>query len=106
MKKSIKLPLAIVITIALYIGFYFLLVTNATPEEYAQWISPFIVALAAGVLAIPMGIGVTWFLQQKKVDKNKSYIILLVIGIIYGYLLEWLSLTGMIIGEYIMEKEE
>jgi len=106
MKKSIKLTLAIVITIALYVGFYFLLVANAKPETYAQMLSDFTVSLIAGIVAIPIGIGVTWFLQKKNVDKKKSNIIILVIGVIYGYLLGWLSLAGMVIGQYIMEKEE
>ena len=106
MKKSIKLTLVIVITIALYVGFYFLLVANAKPETYAQMLSVFIVSLIAGIVAIPIGIGVTWFLQKKNVDKKKLNIILIVIAVIYGYLLGWLSLTGMIIGHYIIEKEE
>ncbi|OGY43148.1 MAG: hypothetical protein A2729_03490 [Candidatus Buchananbacteria bacterium RIFCSPHIGHO2_01_FULL_39_14] len=106
MKKSIKLLLAIVITITLYIGFYFLLVVNAQPENYLQMISQFIVSLVAGILAIPIGIGVRWFLQKKNIDKQKSTVTTVVIAAIYGYLLGWLSLTGMIIGEYIIEKEE
>ena len=106
MKKSIKLTLSIVITIALYAGFYFLLVANAKPETYAQGLSAFIVSLIAGIVAIPTGIGVTWLLQKKNIDKKKSSVILLVIAVIYGYLLGWLSLAGMVIGQYIMEKEE
>jgi len=104
MKKSIKLTLAITISLALYIGLFFLLTKTATPEKYAQGLWMFILSVVAGIIAIPVGIVVSWFLKKKKVDEKKSNIIRLVIAIIYGFLFGWLSLSGMVIGEFIMEK--
>ena len=106
MKKSIKLTLAIVITIALYVGFYFLFVVKAKPENYARMLFVFISSLIAGIVAIPIGMGITWFLQKKNVDKKKSDTLFYLIVVIYGYLLGWLSILGMIIGQYIIEKEQ
>lgn len=105
MKKSLKLTLAIGITIALYAGFYFWLVQGSSPEVYAQRLWGLIVSLVGCVIAIPVGIGVTWYLQKKNVDKSKSNIAIVVIAILFGFLFGWLSIAGMVIGGYIVEKD-
>ena len=105
MKKPVKLSLAIVVTIALYIGLYYMLIVNAAPEDYATNIATFWGSLMFAVIGIPIGALLTWFLEKKNLEKSKSTIIVYAVAHVWGFLFSWLSLTGMIIGQYIVEKE-
>lgn len=106
MNKQIKVTLSIVVTIALYAGLYYMTIVNASPENYTRNLSAFFVSVVAAIVGIPIGMAIVWFLEKKNMDKQKQSIVYVVVAMIWGYLFGWVSLTGVIIGAFILEKDK
>jgi ABC-type phosphate transport system permease subunit len=104
MKKMMKIALTVIVTLAIYAVFYFFLVESAAPENYAMIFGAFIVSVIGVIIGVPIGIATEWAIQKYRQEKNKIAIELAV-AVIWGLLFGWLSLMGIMLGTYIMEKE-
>jgi len=104
MNKWIKVLITTIISILIYVGFYFFIIINATPENYLISFATFSQAIIFGVIAIPFGF-ISMFLFNKWInDVTKRHLLALSLAIIWGALFGWITLTGYIIGEYIADK--
>lgn len=102
MKKSTKLTLTIMITIALYISYFFLFKITPSTER-----SMFTLTFSAigTIIAIILGIIITLFTQKKNIQhKASTKIIEIVIVLTYMIFFGPLSLLGFLIGQFIVEK--
>jgi FtsH-binding integral membrane protein len=104
MNKPMKLGLTILVTILLYACLFFVLVVYSTPENHLKNLAMFIMSAIFMALGIPVGIGLTWLLDNKMPAQKNS--ILSVFALIWGLLFGWLTLLGVAIGQYIIEKEK
>ena len=106
MKKTVKVSLLVVATIAIYAGFYYFLVINATPETYTRNVNGFFDSVIFAIIGVPIGALVSWFLGKKNLDKQKQSLILFILAIVWGYVFGWFSLMGVAIGGSITEKDK
>jgi len=100
MRKPMKIALSVLVTVALYAGLYYVAAWMAAPEEYDYVVGYFAISSVACLAAIPVGFAATKFLDKRNVGKNQAGLVILAIAAIWGYVLGWLSLTGMVIGRY------
>ena len=106
MKKSVKLILITIILVAIYIGLFYVTVKLSSPEDYSTSLWSFYSAVIFGIIAIPVGLALEWFLSKKKLDKKKKDLIILVIAVVYGFLFGWINILAIALGATIIEKDK
>ena len=105
MKKSVKLSLYGIAIVVLYVGLFYLMTSFSSPEESVTSLATFYGAVIFGIIAIPVGMALEWFLSKKKLEKKKKDMIILVVAVIYGFLLGWVTLLALAFGAAIVEKD-
>jgi MFS family permease len=105
MKKINKILLTAIIFVILYVGLYYLMVENASPEKYEDNTILFYIALIFGIIGIPVGAILFWVLQKTKMDKQKTDLVTMVFAVIWGLLFGWITLVGVMLGSTIVEKD-
>ncbi len=105
MNKWYKVVLTLIISIILYIGLYYLMMLSATAETYSTLWYTYLDLVIYAIVAIPLGM-LSFHLFQKWIKNPQKRIIpSTCIVVIYGALYGWITLTGLILGEFLIEKK-
>jgi len=100
MNRKNKVIISSIVTIAVYVGVYFLLISGA-PEV----LSSFYVSVIMGIVALGIGAGINTLGQKKGWETKKTNIAQLVAAGILWLSFGWLVLLGQMVGQYLTEKE-
>lgn len=104
MKKPIKITLIIVVSILLYIGFYYLLTSSSNVKN--SWSLPTAIfdSIIFSLFGILVGFLLIWYFQRKNLETSHRSQLEIAAGLIWMGLFGWLSICGFILGEVIAEK--
>jgi len=106
MKKLWKIILVFIIAFFLYAGLYYLIVLGAKPEEYVYKFGLFLSSVIFGFLGIILGLFLIWYFYKIRLKKEHSNALFLMISVLWGALFGWLTVSGLILGSIIAEKDE
>ncbi|MEK6819111.1 MAG: hypothetical protein AABY10_04225 [Nanoarchaeota archaeon] len=104
MKKVFKIILTLVVSILLYAGFYYLLISSSTEKNSWSLTSTFYTSVIYSFLGIFIGFLLIWYIQRKNLELPQMGYLQLTGGLIWMGLFGLLSICGFILGEIIAEK--
>ncbi|MFH0862147.1 MAG: hypothetical protein V1875_03870 [Candidatus Altiarchaeota archaeon] len=105
MKRGLKISLSAFITAAAYAAMYFVLVVNASPEDQLGNFGLFIVSSSLCIIGVPAGAVLYRLLERFRVDERHRNLAMAAVAFVWGFLFGWITLFGMMIGIYLVEKE-
>jgi len=98
MKKWVRVSLAFVVSVLIYIGFYYLIVEGSTQENYYSFTSTYFLSIIFSVLGILVCFISTKIFNKKISEDGKKYLLITMLAVIWGALFGWITLTGFMIG--------
>lgn len=105
MKKNLKLSIAIIVTLLLYVAAFFFIEFLGSAGGISL-ASSFWLLVLFGVIGIGCGMLLQFVQNKYNFDKKKEGIINALVGIAFYYIFGLIPVSGVVIGMIIMEKNQ